>query len=243
MVAKSGSKLSLGEKAYELIREQIITLKLRPGEQIDESRLATLLAIGRTPIREALQRLARDKLLDSVPGRGFSVKSISIDNIKELFEALTILERVAVHLASQRISEKQIQQLSDLHSLHKEAMSKKEFRKVTVFNSKIHRTIYQAVCNDFLQTSLDSIYDQAERLTYLTFTEEADPQGMFGYNEKAVQEHEDLIQYFKTSNSDKAVELITAHSKQFFLRVCHYMEPRINPLETFVDSSHFMNTA
>jgi DNA-binding GntR family transcriptional regulator len=243
MPLKTNSKQRLGDKAYDLIRERIVTLQLLPGEQVDEALLEKGLSIGRTPIREALQRLTAEKLLDSVPGRGFYVRAVSIDDVKSLFEALTTMERFAVHLAAQRIQKAQIKRLSDLSDRHKAAMAKQDFLRVTALNSEFHHTIHEASHNTFIQNALKSFHHQAERLAYLTFTKEAHPEGMEVFNRKAIQDHEALIECFSRGDGEKAVEAITAHFLRFFLRICHYMEPRVYKLESFPDRDLFMKPA
>ena len=243
MPVRANSKQRLGEKAYQQIRERIVTVRLRPGEQIDEGALEQQLSIGRTPIREALQRLAGERLLDSVPGRGFFVRAISIDDVKSLFEALTTMERIAVHLAVGRIGKDQLRHLADVSDRHKAAMARQDFFKVTLLNSEFHRTIYAATHNVFLQTALDGIYHQAERLGFLTYTKEAHPHGMEVFNQKAVGDHEALIDCFSAGDAGRAVTVITAHCRRFFLRICYYMEPKVYPLETFLESSLLTETA
>jgi DNA-binding GntR family transcriptional regulator len=240
MAQKSNLKQRLGDKAYDLIRERIVTLQLLPGEQIDEAALEKGLSIGRTPIREALQRLAAEKLLDSVPGRGFYVRAISIDDVKSLFEALTTLERFAVHLAAQRIHKEQIKRLSGVSDRHKAAMVRQDFLKVTILNSEFHHIIHESAHNTFLQNALKSFHHQAERLAYLTYTKEAHPKGMEDFNQKAIQDHETLIQCFVSGDGEMAVETITKHFLRFFLRICHYMEPRVYQLDSFLDRDLFM---
>ena len=243
MPPRANSKQRLGEKAYQLIRERIVTVRLRPGEQIDEGALEQQLSIGRTPIREALQRLAGERLLDSVPGRGFFVRAISIDDVKSLFEALTTMERIAVHLAAKRISRDEIRRMAVISDRHKAAMLRQDFLKVNLLNSEFHNTFYAATRNVFLQTALGGIYHQAERLAYLTYTKEAHPQGMEVFNQKAVKDHEALIECFSAGDADRAVTVITAHCRRFFLRICYYMEPKVYPLETFLESSLLTETA
>ncbi len=242
MTAKLNSKTSLGEKAYNQILERIITLKLKPSEQIDERALEKTLSIGRTPIREALQRLASEKLLDSTQGRGFFVRPISIDDVKELVEALTFLERTAVHFAAERISEEQLRQLSSLHASHQKAIAGKDFLKATIVNSDMHSTIYRAMNNGFLLAALENLRHQADRLGYLTYTQKHSSNGVSAYDDKAIQDHEDLIQCFRNGDSERAVEIMTSHCKRFFLRVCHYMEPRVYPLEGCIDPEIFMKS-
>ena len=220
------SKVRLSDKAYILTRELIVTVQLRPGEQVEESVLEQRLSIGRTPIREALQRLAMDGLLDQVPGRGLFVRSISIDDVKSLFEAMTALEQMIVQLAAQRIRPKEIDMLADINRQHIKALAEKDYLQVTYTNIAFHQGFCKAARNSFLTQAMKGLNHQSERLAYLTYTKEAYPEGVEDYNALAVDDHERLLESFRQNNSEEAVEIITAHCRRFFLRVCHYMEPR-----------------
>ena len=92
--------LPLSEIAYQGIKELVVTLKLSPGDQVDEEGIAQALSIGRTPIREALFRLNAENLVETVHGRGFFVPDISLSHLKDLFETMLIMERSAVALAA-----------------------------------------------------------------------------------------------------------------------------------------------
>lgn len=225
---RNNGKIKLSQKAYDNIRELIVTLGLKPGEQIEEGYLEKKLSIGRTPIREALQRLAMEKLLDLVPGRGFFVRPISIDDVKSLFEAMTALEQIVVRFAANRIQPDQIFELEKISNDHKEAIKAKDFLKVSNCNKDFHRCFCSATDNTFLLAAMDSLQHQAERLAYLTYTKEAIPSGGNDYNSLAIEDHEKLIESFRKCDSESAMEIITAHCRRFFLRVCHYMEPRIS---------------
>ena len=106
----------LSEIAYQKIKELIVTLKLGPMDQVDEEWLAEELSIGRTPIREALFRLNAENLVEVVRGRGFFVRDITLPIIKDLFEAMLILERSAVALAAKRIRPGRIEDLQRINA-------------------------------------------------------------------------------------------------------------------------------
>ena len=93
---------SLSEQAYHQIRKKILTLELAPGTIINEADLRHELGLGRTPIREALLRLAQQKLVTIVPRRGMFVTDIRLEDIRQLFELRLALERLAGQLAAQR---------------------------------------------------------------------------------------------------------------------------------------------
>src|SRR5438034_11742425 len=93
---------SQSEAAYFLIRDRILSLALPPGSLVHEAQLRQELSIGRTPIREALQRLAHEKLVRSVPNRGTFVTDVNITDLARITEVRVVLEGHAAHLAAGR---------------------------------------------------------------------------------------------------------------------------------------------
>src|ERR1700730_9993320 len=102
VVLHTTSARSQGERAYLLIRDQIVTLKLAPGSVIEEAKLREELGLGRTPIREALQRLAHENLVSFVPHRGTFVSDINLTDLHRLTEVRTEMEGYAARLAADR---------------------------------------------------------------------------------------------------------------------------------------------
>ena len=98
---------TLTEQAYRLLEEQIVTLNLKPGEFVSEHALAESLAIGRTPIREALQRLRFQGYVDIHPRRGAQVSSIDILKQLELLEVRRPLEVLVSELAARRAQDQE----------------------------------------------------------------------------------------------------------------------------------------
>src|SRR5205085_4547965 len=90
------------EAAYFLIRDRILSLALPPGSLVHEAQLRQELSIGRTPIREALQRLAHEKLVRSVPNRGTFVTDVNITDLARITEVRVVLEGHAARLAAER---------------------------------------------------------------------------------------------------------------------------------------------
>lgn len=223
---KNNGKVRLSSKAYNEIRQLIITLHLKPGEQIEEGVLEKQLSIGRTPIREALQRLVVEGLLELVPGRGFFVRPISIDDVKSLFEAMTALEQIIVRLAAHRIQEHQLIELQEACRKHKEAILAQDYVKVLLYNHEFHHCFYAATGNTFLLSAMEALHHQSERLAYLTYTREALPAGGDDYNALAIEDHEKLVEYLFKGDAEGAAETIIRHCHRFFLRICLYMEPR-----------------
>ncbi len=228
---KKDGRIRLSDKAYERIRAMIVNLQLRPGKQVEEGALEQQLSIGRTPIREALQRLAMEGLLEHSPGRGLLVRPISIEDVKNLFEAMTALEQIVVQLATQRIRPEEINALAEISKKHQQAMGKEDFLQVTMLNKAFHRGYCSATGNLFLLGAMDGLNHQSERLAYLTHIREAQQVVAKDYNGLAIQDHEQLLDCFARGDAERSVEIIVAHCQRFFVRVCHYMEPRLSLLK------------
>jgi DNA-binding GntR family transcriptional regulator len=227
MVKRSNPNLSapLSEIAYQKIKELIISIKLSPGEQIEEISLAEKLSIGRTPIREALFRLAAENLVEVVHGRGFFVRDITLRDLKDLFETMLILEKSAVALAARRIQKFQLEKLQGLNEALRSAWQKRNYLSVTYLNSQFHRMLYDAVDNTLLFSYLNNLQNQSQRLAYICFSNEVTTYDLQSHSELALRDHRDLIESLARRDGDEAVNVITRHIKLFHHRVYHYTLP------------------
>ncbi|MQT15389.1 GntR family transcriptional regulator [Segnochrobactrum spirostomi] len=99
------------ERAYQVIRKMLVEFKLRPEERINEVQLSRTLGVSRTPIREALNRLASEGFVSLTPNRGFFVRSLSTEGLLDLYELRSIIECAAFRLMCERASDEQIAQL------------------------------------------------------------------------------------------------------------------------------------
>src|SRR2546423_7572555 len=118
---------SLTELAYAHLEELIVTLKLTPGRVVSEGELSVLTGIGRTPIREALQRLAREKLVSILPQRGIIVSEINVGSQLRLLEVRRELERLIAKSAARRATEEELKRFREIaKSLEKAARTNDE---------------------------------------------------------------------------------------------------------------------
>ena len=231
---KQIKSLPLNEVAYQKIKELIVTLKLGPRDQVDEEWLAKKLSIGRTPIREALFRLNAENLVETVRGRGFFVRDITLNSIKDLFETMLILERSAVALAAKRIRPDQIEDLQRINDDLGEAWDEKNYLRVTLLNSKFHSIIYQATDNSFLISYLGNLQLQSQRLAYMCFSKEMSSYDIKSHAELAIKDHQSLIDLFKQAADVEAVSVISEHVKLFQRRINHFILPSLDILDTVI---------
>lgn len=114
LVPEDALRDSLGRQAYYLLRDQIVTLRLPPGRLVNERELMAETGFGRTPIREALQRLADDGLVEVYPRRGIYVGPIDVGDLGAISEIRVELEGLVARLAAERASEEDRARLRSL---------------------------------------------------------------------------------------------------------------------------------
>src|SRR4051795_10593826 len=102
MAPRDGAVASFADRAYYAIRELIVTLELPPGSVVKEPELTQRLGIGRTPVREALRRLAQERLIEVFPRRGMLVTKVDVRDLARLCEVRAVLEPEAARLAAER---------------------------------------------------------------------------------------------------------------------------------------------
>lgn len=105
---------SVREAAYNHLREAILGGRLVPGERISEPGLAESLGISRTPVREALQRLSQEGLVELVPAKGARVRVLSREEVREVYEVRALLEAEAARLAAQHATPDELSRLAGL---------------------------------------------------------------------------------------------------------------------------------
>ena len=195
------------EKAYHLIKDKIITLELAPSTVIDEQALMKELGLGRTPIREALQRLNAEGLVHIVPRRGMFVTDISITDLQKIFEVRTVLAGFSARLAAQRATTDQIAQMEQvLHGL--EQVQSGDYKLLIDIDRRFQRLLYQAAGNEILAESLDHLYDLSLRIWYLVLHQLGDVRD-------AIEEHQQVAEALKARDGARAEALIQQHIVQF----------------------------
>lgn len=202
-----GPARSQSEEAYLKIRDRIVSLDLAPGSVVNEGRLQTELAIGRTPIREALQRLAHEKLVQSVPHRGTFVTDVKITDLARITEVRVVLEAHAARLAAERCTAADQAAMADLLiSLRSGAV--KDQRELMKLDQQIHRRVYQAARNSYLESTLERYFNLSLRLWFLVLDHEVRLRA-------AVEEHAELLEAVVAHDADRAESIMRRHVTGF----------------------------
>lgn len=201
---------SLSDQAYQALRSMIVRLDFEPGDVLREEELRTLLGIGRTPIREALQRLERDHFVTVVPRRGIFVSGIDVSELSMLFETRTVLEPYAARLAARRGGPETWIAMEDV--LAETADNLDQPAKLLEIDRRCHELIWQASENRFLLDTLDMLYAQSDRLWHLYLSDVADP----GH---AVSEHVAILDALRSGDDARTATLVEEHVAAFDLQV------------------------
>jgi GntR family transcriptional regulator, rspAB operon transcriptional repressor len=155
------------DRAYEALKQKIIQLKLAPGAPLDENSLMEALEIGRTPLREALQRLSQEELVKNIPHKGYFVANINHGDPLHVFEVRKQLEAFSAHLAAQRASQEDLDEMEAyLAELEREADTG-DFDWNLDADLRMHQLIARASGNPFLQQTLDRLFSLTIRLLYV----------------------------------------------------------------------------
>src|SRR5256886_6899238 len=203
VVLQSASARSQGERAYLLIRDQIVTLRLAPGSVIEEARLRQELGLGRTPIREALQRLAHENLVTFVPHRGTFVSDINLTDLHRLTEVRTEMESYAARLAAERATARDRAQMDALIG-ELSTIDEADVHNLMRLDQRIHRLVYQATRNAFLQAMLEESFNLSLPIWFLGLDRRA-------RLKDAVGEHRQLLDAIGSRDAARAESLLLHH--------------------------------
>jgi DNA-binding GntR family transcriptional regulator len=196
--------VSLAEKAYHAIRGLIVALELPPGAPIDERALIEQLGIGRTPVREALRRLAQERLVDVYPRRGMFVTGVDVRELARLSEVRAALEPEAARLAAERATPAERMELDELLG----ALDAESETPLIELDERVHRAVYRAAHNDLLEATLEQYYVLALRIWTLALDRTHELRD-------AVQEHRELLEAIRDGDAERASAVMRAHVEGF----------------------------
>jgi DNA-binding GntR family transcriptional regulator len=195
---KSPSR-TLSEQAYDLIEEKIISLQLTPGEVISETALAKELAIGRTPIREALQKLVNTGLIVILPHKGILVTEISPFKQLQLLELRQALDQLIVRSAAIRSTLEQKSIFKEIAVLMEKSAVEKDSIGFMYYDNLLHILISQAAGNEYLIRAMEIYHSLCRRFWYWRNKDSSDIS-------LGVKLHVDLAICISLGDSDKSVD-------------------------------------
>lgn len=204
---------SLNGIAYRQIKDKIITLALPPASVIDEASLATELAIGLTPVRQALRRLAFENFVVILPRRGTIVADLNPSDLHKIFEMRVELETLAARLAAERATEEQIRGMDQLSAealLPCQAQHNQSELNLHLLDldHRMHSLLSQAAHNEFLEETLEWLYGHILRLWNASIHRVTDLQ-------VAMIEHRTIFEAVRDGDAEAAATQMRRHVQRF----------------------------
>ena len=153
-------------RAYELIKQKIITTAMPPGGVIQEAALMAELGLGRTPIREALKLLEAEHLVTVSPRRGMFVTPINISDLAKLQEIRSVLDMLIVRLAAQRVTPDDLAQMRAWVEQARAAEPVGDMRSLMTLDQRFHLLLGESTRNELLATENETLYNLSARIWY-----------------------------------------------------------------------------
>jgi DNA-binding GntR family transcriptional regulator len=165
---------TLTEQAYRAIEEQIVTLRLKPGDILSEQALAATFRIGRTPIREALQQLAREGLVMILPRKGILVSELNPRTQLLVLEVRRELERLLSRAGAERATDEQRAELGRIADGMDRAAKMNDDIAFMRLDREMNRLVIEAAHNDYAARSMKLLQGLSRRFWYMHYREAAD---------------------------------------------------------------------
>ncbi|WP_226580981.1 GntR family transcriptional regulator [Halobacillus litoralis] len=203
---------TLMEQAYKAIKASIINNEVVPGDYLAEERIASQLGISRTPIREALKKLAFEGLVEVKKGSKARVGSVSPENAHDYLLVRERLESMAAGLASSLATEEDIKELRSICERQRESIDERNFHKFIDLDYAFHSYIAEVSKNKKLKEFIENVNSQIQRFLILTSTLSDSAIG-------AVEEHYRVIEAMEMNDPKRAEAEMEMHIRQVTKRI------------------------
>ncbi len=197
-------KYSLRGKVFHHVREEILSGKLKPDEELKEVAIGEELGVSRTPVREALRQLELEGLVRIIPNKGAYVRGISAKDVLDIYSIRARLEGLCARMAAGAIKKEQLEQLEEIVFLSKYQEQQQHYEQLFVLDSKFHETLYEACGSKILEHLLTDFHQYVQRVRKTSLSKQQRA-------EKSTKEHEAIIKAIREKNPEEADRLATLH--------------------------------
>jgi GntR family transcriptional regulator, rspAB operon transcriptional repressor len=192
------------DQVYRNLKKKILGLELEPGRLLSEKTLIEMLQVSRTPIREALVRLAQEGLVDTVPQKGSFISPIDMELVEESIFVRETLERAIVRQACEMLSSERIMQLDHLIRLQELAMEEKNYGRLFELDEEFHQTIIVGCGKHRTWQLLHDLSAQYHRIRILRLAASYDWQIILA-------QHQRIVQALREKDPDTAEKVMQEH--------------------------------
>ena len=209
-------RLSLRDRAYEAIKERIITCEFRPGECINEASVSALLGLGRTPVHQAIDRLMLEEMVDVIPRKGVIVKPVILQDVMQMIEVRMVNETQCARLAAARAEESHIERMSAVLGKATRAIEKQDIHRLMELDREFHLLLAEASKNFELAEIIRRLNERSLRFWFISFTTP-------DHHRSFQRQHEALFDGVRRHDADAAEDAMRVHIEAFRKSVARHI--------------------
>ena len=200
---------TISQSIHDYLRESILKNELKSKQRINEKEIADLFQVSRTPVREAVVRLAAEGFVEIISHREAVVKEVSYKDLKEIFQVLGVLDKLAIGLIVERIKPTELTQLEKMTNRMERAYIVSEVEKFIDLNYSIHEILWDSLknMNDFLMKELNYCANQIKMCSYPLTSAFKNPKIM----KRSMIAHKEIIEALKNRNRQKLEAVVFDH--------------------------------
>lgn len=234
------AKGSSSKNVYDTLRTEILELKLSPGQMLDEMTLAERFELSRSPVREALIRLAADDLVVILPNRSTIVAPIGIATFPKYVDALSIAQRINTRLAAELRTDLDLEIIAKRQQEFEDAVKSGNHLAMSETNKQFHMAIAAAGRNPYLASFYEKLLDQGRRMLHMHFEYLKRTQDAY----LLTDEHVDMLEAIRARDVERADRLAAEHTRQFRDSFIQFMtENYTTDVKFDLESSDYAETA
>lgn len=209
------------EHAYACLRRDIVSLALKPGSPLDEVAIAIRLGLSRTPVHEAVVRLAAESLVVLLPNRGATVAGMEWDQIRDYVEAYGLLQRLTHRWAALRRTDAQIEAIDAERAAFEAVSAAGRPEAMNESNWRFHALIAAACGNKIIERDYLHVLTLSLRIAHLAYSPECfvSPEAHRTHNDTVLRDHVAIVAALRARDPDEAEALGRRHAELGRLRI------------------------
>lgn len=217
---KGNGRRHSGRYIYDELRKQILTLKLKPGVQLDEVSLATQFELSRSPVRDALARLATEGLVTILPNRTTIVTPFEIEEFPNYISALDLVQRAVTRLAAEKRNDEDLETLRQCNKAYNSAVEAGDFQLMSELNKIFHMDVAKAAKNPYLTSYYERLLGEGQRILHLHFDYVVNSAS----EHKLGNDHNEMLNAIISGDANAAEKSAHDHTMLFQKRFLDYMK-------------------
>ena len=202
----------LNQKVYRVLKEAIIKGFLEPGTKLLENKLAGEMHVSRTPIREAIQKLAAEGFIKIAPNQTLIVTEVSLEDVKEVLQIRGVLEGLVAHIAAKKITRQEIDELEEIVTQMGLYVTKKDLTSYCKVDDEFHNLILNVCGNKWIINIRDNLGNFIYRFRIKSLS-------VPGRLKCSLEEHQKIMESLKKHNSEEADKLSQIHMENTVINI------------------------